>query len=110
MAGDYRPFLRLMASPAIEPVGSPCYRRGRRQDEDPVERKEVSVAQAVVEQRHLVKTLRWYDGFVIALANPGFLLGSLGYSVGDLGGWGAVMLWAITAAMIVPVMVLYSEL
>jgi amino acid transporter len=76
----------------------------------PVERKEVSVAQAVVEQRHLVKTLRWYDGFVIALANPGFLLGSLGYSVGDLGGWGAVLLWAITAAMIVPVMVLYSEL
>jgi amino acid transporter len=68
------------------------------------------VAQAVVEERHLVKTLRWYDGFVIALANPGFLLGSLGYSVGDLGGWGAVMLWAITAAMIVPVMVLYSEL
>jgi amino acid transporter len=68
------------------------------------------VAQAVVEERHLIKTLRWYDGFVIALANPGFLLGSLGYSVGDLGGWGAVLLWAITAAMIVPVMVLYSEL
>ncbi len=68
------------------------------------------MAQAVVEERHLVKTLRWYDGFVIALANPGFLLGSLGYSVGDLGGWGAVMLWAFTAAMIVPVMVLYSEL
>src|SRR5688500_6790209 len=68
------------------------------------------VATAVVEERQLLKTLRWYDGFVIALANPGFLLGSLGYSVGDLGGWGAVMLWAITAAMIVPVMVLYSEL
>jgi amino acid transporter len=110
MAGDYRPFLPLMASLAIEPGRSPCYRRGRRQDEKPVERKEVSVAQAVVEERHLVKTLRWYDGFVIALANPGFLLGSLGYSVGDLGGWGAVMLWAFTAAMIVPVMVLYSEL
>ncbi len=68
------------------------------------------MAQAVVEERHLVKTLRWYDGFVIALANPGFLLGSLGYSVGDLGGWGAVLLWSFTAAMIVPVMVLYSEL
>ena len=68
------------------------------------------MAQAVVEERHLVKTLRWYDGFVIALANPGFLLGSLGYSVGDLGGWGAVLLWSFTAAMIIPVMVLYSEL
>jgi len=68
------------------------------------------VAQAVVEERHLIKTLRWYDGFVIALANPGFLLAGLGYSVGDLGGWGAVLLWGVTAAIIVPVMVLYSEL
>jgi amino acid transporter len=68
------------------------------------------VAQAVVEERQLLKTLRWYDGFVIALANPGFLLGSLGYSVLDLGGWGAVMLWGITAALIVFVMILYSEL
>ncbi|MGH3136399.1 MAG: APC family permease, partial [Gaiellaceae bacterium] len=68
------------------------------------------MAQAVVEERHLIKTLRWYDGFVIALANPGFLLAGLGYSVGDLGGWGAVLLWGVTAAIIVPVMVLYSEL
>jgi len=68
------------------------------------------VAQAVVEERQLLKTLRWYDGFVIALANPGFLLGSLGYSVLDLGGWGAAFLWGITALIIVPVMVLYSEL
>jgi amino acid transporter len=68
------------------------------------------VAVAAIEERQLLKTLRWYDGFVIALANPGFLLGSLGYSVLDLGGWGAVMLWGITAAIIVPVMVLYSEL
>ena len=68
------------------------------------------MAVAVVEERQLIKTLRWYDGFVIALANPGFLLGSLGYSVLDLGGWGAVLLWGITAGFIVPVMVLYSEL
>ena len=68
------------------------------------------MAEAVVEERQLLKTLRWYDGFVIALANPGFLLGSLGYSVLDLGGWGAVLMWGITAALIVPVMVLYSEL
>jgi amino acid transporter len=68
------------------------------------------VAQAVVEETHLLKTLRWYDGFALALANPGFLLGSLGYSVLDLGGWGAVLLWGITALLIVFVMVLYSEL
>ena len=68
------------------------------------------MAQAVVEERQLLKTLRWYDGFVIALANPGFLLGGLGYSVLDLGGWGAAFLWGLTALIIVPVMVLYSEL
>jgi amino acid transporter len=68
------------------------------------------VAQAVVEEQRLLKTLRWYDGFVIALANPGFLLGSLGYSVLDLGGWGAMMLWAITAALAVFLNIIYSEL
>ena len=68
------------------------------------------MAQAMVEERQLLKTLRWYDGFVIALANPGFLLGGLGYSVLDLGGWGAAFLWGLTALIIVPVMVLYSEL
>jgi amino acid transporter len=68
------------------------------------------VAQAVVEEQRLLKTLRWYDGFVIALANPGFLLGSLGYSVLDLGGWGAMLLWAITAFLAVFLNVIYSEL
>jgi amino acid transporter len=70
----------------------------------------MAVAVAEVEERHLVKTLRWYDGFVICLANPGFLLGSLGWSVLDLGGWGAALIWGITAALIVPVTVIYSEL
>jgi len=68
------------------------------------------MAVAVVEERQLLKTLRWYDGFVIALANPGFLLGSLGYSVGDLGGWGAVLLWGISAAIAVFLNTIYSEL
>jgi amino acid transporter len=68
------------------------------------------VATAVVEERQLLKTLRWYDGFVIALANPGFLLGSLGYSVGDLGGWGAALLWGISAIVAVFINTLYSEL
>jgi len=68
------------------------------------------VAEAVVEERQLLKTLRWYDGFVICLANPGFLLGSLGFSVIDLGGWGAGLIWGLTAAIVFPVTVLYSEL
>lgn len=68
------------------------------------------MAAAVVEERQLLKTLRWYDGFVIALANPGFLLGSLGYSVLDLGGWGSVLLWGIAAAVAVLINTIYSEL
>ena len=68
------------------------------------------MAEAVVEERQLLKTLRWYDGFVICLANPGFLLGSLGWTVLDLGGWGAALFWGITALIIVPVVVIDSEL
>jgi amino acid transporter len=55
-----------------------------------------SVAEAVVEERQLLKALRWYDGFVVALANPGFLIGSLGLSIGALGGWGAMFLWGVS--------------
>lgn len=54
------------------------------------------MANAVIEERELLKALRWYDGFVVALANPGFLIGSLGFSIGALGGWGAMMLWGIS--------------
>src|SRR5215471_765786 len=47
--------------------------------------------QATVEERQLLKTLRWWDGFLVALANPGFLIASFGFSVGVLGPWGAAM-------------------
>ncbi len=57
------------------------------------------MAEALVEERHLLKSLRWWDGFVIALCNPGFLIASLGFSMGALGTWGAVTLWAISAAV-----------
>ena len=40
---------------------------------------------ATVEEVQLLKTLRWWDGFIIALCNPGFLLGSLGYTLGIFG-------------------------
>jgi amino acid transporter len=57
------------------------------------------MAEAFVEERHLLKALRWWDGFVIALCNPGFLISSLGFSMGALGTWGAVLLWAISAGV-----------
>src|SRR5438477_2922910 len=62
-------------------------------------RRRAVVAEAAIEERQLLKSLRWYDGFVIALCNPGFLIGSLGYSVGALGGWGAMCLWGISATI-----------
>jgi amino acid transporter len=67
------------------------------------------VAQAVVEERELLKAMRWYDGFVVALANPGFLIGSLGFSIGALGGWGAMFLWSVSMFIGVLQNWIYSE-
>jgi amino acid transporter len=68
------------------------------------------MATAVVQEQQLLKTLRWYDGFVIALANPGFLLIALPFTVADLGGWGAAILWGISAGCAVLINTIYSEL
>jgi amino acid transporter len=57
------------------------------------------MAEAFVDERHLLKALRWWDGFVIALCNPGFLIASLGFWMGALGTWGAVFIWAVSAAV-----------
>jgi amino acid transporter len=54
------------------------------------------VATAVVEERELLKAMTWWDGFVVALANPGFLIASLGASIGALGTTGAFVLWTIS--------------
>ena len=46
------------------------------------------MATAAVEERELLKTISWFDGFVVALANPSFLitgLGALGARSGRLG-------------------------
>lgn len=67
------------------------------------------MAEAAIEERQLLKALRWYDGFVIALCNPGFLIGSLGFSVGALGGWGAMALWGISATIGLMSNWIYSE-
>jgi amino acid transporter len=57
------------------------------------------MAIAVVEERELLKSLRWWDGFVIAMCNPGFLISELGFSMGALGTTGAVTLWLVSAAI-----------
>src|SRR5690349_19776200 len=68
--------------------------RGR---EDPGNRQGgVPVATAHVEERELLQAMTWYDGFVVALANPSFLITSLGLSVLSLGGWGAIIVWGIS--------------
>ena len=67
------------------------------------------MATANVEEVELLKTLRWYDGFVIALCNPGFLLASLGYTLGVFGAIGSAALWGASAAIGLLQSWIYSE-
>src|ERR671917_945950 len=57
------------------------------------------MAHAEVEERQLLKAMTWWDGFVVALANPGFLIAALGGSIGVLGTGGAAVLWAISITL-----------
>ena len=43
--------------------------------------------------------MSWWDGFVVALANPGFLIAALGASIGALGTTGAFVLWTISVLL-----------
>ena len=58
-----------------------------------------AVAHVEIEDRELLKTMRWWDGFVVCLANPGFLIAALGGSVVALGTAGATVLW--TASILI---------
>jgi amino acid transporter len=49
--------------------------------------------------RHLLKTIRWWDGFVLALSVPGFLFPSLGFSVAALGALGAIIVWLVSVVI-----------
>jgi amino acid transporter len=64
---------------------------------------------ATVEEVQLLKTLRWWDGFIIALCNPGFLLGSLGFTLGIFGVIGSVVLWGASASIGMLQAWIYSE-
>jgi amino acid transporter len=57
------------------------------------------MASAQVEERQLLKAMTWWDGFVVALANPGFLIAALGGSIGALGTAGAFVLWTISITL-----------
>ena len=57
------------------------------------------MATAHVEERQLLKAMSWWDGFVVALANPGFLIAALGASIGTLGTTGAFVLWTISVCL-----------
>jgi amino acid transporter len=57
------------------------------------------MATAEVEERQLLKAMTWWDGFVVALANPGFLIAALGASIGALGTTGAFVLWSISITL-----------
>jgi amino acid transporter len=67
------------------------------------------LATATVEEVQLLKTLRWWDGFVIALCNPGFLLGSLGFTLGIFGVAGSMILWGLSASIGMLQAWIYSE-
>lgn len=67
------------------------------------------MAVAVVEERQLLKSLRWWDGFVIAMCNPGFMIAFLGYTLDALGTTAAIVLWAVSAAIGLMQAWIYSE-
>ena len=68
------------------------------------------MATAVVEERQLLKAITWKDGFVLALANPGFLFASIGASIGAIGAWAAVLLWSISMIIGLLLAWVYSEM
>jgi amino acid transporter len=57
------------------------------------------MAIAEVQEQEMLKAMSWWDGFMVALANPGFLLAALGASIGALGTLGAMVLWTISVLL-----------
>ncbi|MFJ6987435.1 MULTISPECIES: APC family permease [unclassified Streptomyces] len=61
-------------------------------------------------QAALPKKMRWYDGFAMSLTMPAALIASLGASIGGLGAWGAIALWAASMVLATATNWIYTEL
>jgi amino acid transporter len=57
----------------------------------------ITSAEAGVDQRELLKVLRWWDGLALGLTVPASTFAVIGFSIGTLGAWGAFTLWAISS-------------
>lgn len=66
-------------------------------------------AVADVDEPTLLKTMHWYDGFVMALSNPGFIIATLGYTTGALGALGALAVWLGSMVIAVLQNKIYTE-
>ncbi|MDQ8702587.1 APC family permease [Streptomyces sp. LHD-70] len=58
----------------------------------------------------LPQKMHWYDGFALTLAMPAALIASLGASIGGLGAWGALALWAVSMVLAAAANWIYQEL
>ena len=54
-------------------------------------------AEVSLDQVGLIKTMKWYDGFIIGLAGPGFILAGIAGSVITLGPVWASTIWFLSA-------------
>lgn len=59
---------------------------------------------------HLAKSIRWWDGVALTLSLPAALFVGLGYSIGAIGTWAAIVLWTVIAAVAVLHNWLYAEM
>lgn len=57
--------------------------------------QQLSPTPAAHSDEQMVRTLTWRDGFVFALNMPIGLFLTLGYTVGAIGGWTAICIWAV---------------
>lgn len=69
-----------------------------------------STPSAPVPEPALAKKIRWYDGFAMSLTMPAALIASLGASIGGLGAWGAIGLWAASMVLATVTNWIYTEL
>ncbi len=67
------------------------------------------MAVVAVDEIRLLKTMRWWDGFVIGLACPGFILAGLAGSTGALGPKLAIAIWFASAVVGALQAYIYSE-